>query len=232
VPDNPTWFQRMRTSTSSPRTIMVVGLGRFGSALAQTLVDLGHDVLGVDRSPALVNRYAGALTHVTQADSTDVEALRQLGIEDMPHVVVAIGHDMEASILTVANMVDLDVPDIWAKATTRSHADILTRVGAHHVVSPETDMGRRVAHLVTGGAMDYVALDEDFALVETDAPPSVVGKSLKEARLRENYGVTVVCIKPARGSFTYATPDTTVDEGDVLLVAGETRKAEAFAELE
>jgi len=150
----------------------------------------------------------------------------------MPHVVVAIGHDMEASILTVANMVDLDVPDIWAKATTRSHADILTRVGAHHVVSPETDMGRRVAHLVTGGAMDYVALDEDFALVETDAPPSVVGKSLKEARLRENYGVTVVCIKPAMGSFTYATPDTTVDEGDVLLVAGETRKAEAFAELE
>lgn len=210
---------------------LVIGLGRFGGGLAETLVDLGHDVLGVDANPKLVQGFANRLTHVIEADSTDIEAMRQVGAADFTTAVVAIGTDMEASILTTAVLVDLAVPRIVAKAITEPHGKILERVGAHRVVFPERDMGVRVGHSLAGAMIDYFQLDPGFALVETQAPPELVGRTLAQAEVRRRYGITVVCIKPRGGSFTYATPDTVVQEGDVLVVAGETRRAEAFGEL-
>lgn len=210
---------------------IVIGLGRFGGGLAETLVELGHDVLGVDADPKLVQAFANRLTHVVEADSTDIEALRQLGAGDFGTAVVAIGTDVEASILTTAVLVDLNVARIVAKAVTQPHGKILERVGAHRVVFPERDMGVRVGHSLAGAMIDYFQLDAGFALVETEAPPELVGKTLAQAEVRRRYGITVVCIKPRGGSFTYATPDTVVQEGDVLVVAGETRRAEAFGEL-
>jgi trk system potassium uptake protein TrkA len=210
---------------------LVVGLGRFGGGLATTLVELGHDVLGVDADPKLVQSFAGTLTHVVEADSTDMEAMRQIGAGDFGTAVVAIGTDVEASILTTSVLVDLRVPKIVAKAVTEAHGTILERVGAHRVIFPERDMGVRVGHSLAGAMIDYFQLDPGFALVETAAPRVVVGKTLAEAEVRKRYGITVVCIKPEGGSFTYATPDTVVQEGDILVVAGETRRAEAFGEL-
>ncbi len=209
--------------------VIVIGLGRFGSALADTLVELGHQVLGVDAEPNIVQDALGRLAHAVQMDSTNPKALEQLGAKDFQVAVVAIGTDMEASILTTAALSDLGIPRIWAKAITESHGRILERVGAHHVVFPEHDMGQRVAHLVTGRMMDYIELDEGFALVETSPPAHVVGKTLGEAGIRAKYGVTVVCIKPVGQSFTYATPDTVMEAEDILLVAGEKRHAENFA---
>jgi trk system potassium uptake protein TrkA len=211
--------------------VLVVGLGRFGSALAETLMVLGHQVLGVDADPAIVQDLAGSLTHVVQADSTDVEAMRQLGAGEFGRAVVGIGTDVEASILTASVLVDLEVPDIWAKAITVPHGRILERVGAHHVVYPEHDMGRRVAHLVTGRMIEFVQLDEGFALVELKPPKQIVGSALGEAQVRKRYGITVVCIKPEGGSFTYATQDTVPGPEDILVVAGQTARVEAFAEL-
>lgn len=211
--------------------VLVIGLGRFGTALAATLVGLGHEVLGVDASAELVQDASDHLTHVAQADGTNPKALAQLGAGDFSVGVVAIGSDMEASILCTAALVDLGVPVIWAKAVSEAHGRILERVGAHHVVFPEHDMGERVAHLVTGRMMDYIELDPGFALVETAAPEGVWGKTLGEAGIRQRHGVTVVCIKPAGRGFTYATQDTVMCEGDVLLVAGGTRECEAFANL-
>jgi trk system potassium uptake protein TrkA len=223
----------MSKSARSPQggEILVIGLGRFGSSLATTLVELGHEVLGVDDDPVVVQEHAGLITHVVQADSTSVAALRQLGAGDFTSAVVAVGSDLEASVLSTAALVDLEVANIWAKAVSAAHGKILERVGAHHVVLPEHDMGERVAHLVTGRMMDYIALDKGFALVETRAPRELVGRSLGDAGVRARYGVTVVCIKPAGHGFTYATPDTVVCEGDVLLVAGATKQAEGFADL-
>jgi trk system potassium uptake protein len=209
---------------------LVIGLGRFGGGLAETLVDLGHDVLGVDRNVKIVQSFANRLTHVVEADSTDVEAMRQVGAAEFSTAVVAIGNDMEASILTTAVLVDLQVPRIVAKAITEPHGKILERVGAHRVVFPERDMGERVGHSLAGAMIDYFQLDPGFALVETEAPRELVGKSLAEAEVRKRYGITVVCIKPRGGAFTYATPETVVTEGDILVVAGETRRAEAFGE--
>ena len=210
---------------------LVCGLGRFGGAFATELMKLGHEVLGVDSDPKSVQDHAGILTHVVQADTTDPTALQELGAGDFRTAIVAIGTDIEASILTTSALTDLNIPRIVAKAITQAHGKILQRVGAHRVVFPERDMGVRVAHTVTGRTIDYIQLDPGFALVETTAPSEIVGKTLAQAEVRRRYGITVVCIKPEDGTFTYATPDTVVKEGDILVVAGETRRAEGFSEL-
>jgi trk system potassium uptake protein len=212
--------------------ILVAGLGRFGRALASTLAELGEEVLALDQDPKTVQELSGRITRAVQADSTDVEALRQLGVQDLSRAVVAIGTDVEASILTTAALVDLGVESIWAKAVTGAHARILRRVGAHHVVLPEHDAGVRVAHVVAGRMMDYLELDPGFVLAETTPPEIIVGRPLSESRVRARFGVTVVCIKPAGRSFTYATPETVVSALDVLVIAGEVDAVEAFAKLE
>ena len=210
---------------------MVIGLGRFGAGLAETLVGMGHEVLGVDADPELVQSFAGRLTHVVEADSTSPEAMQQLAAGEFGTVVVAIGTDIEASILTTAVLVDMGVQRIVGKAVTEAHGKILERVGAHRVVFPERDMGIRVGHSLAGSMLDYFQLDPGFALVETVAPRVLVGKTLAEAEVRKRHGITVVCIKPEDGTFTYATPDTVVSAGDVLVVAGETWRAESFGGL-
>ena len=210
----------------------MLGLGRFGGAVGAELVRLGFEVLGIDSDGGRIRHYADLLTHVVQADATSEEVLRQLGAADFRHAVVGIGIDIEASVLTTAALVDLGVPNIWAKAVTKSHGRILKRVGASHVVYPEHDMGHRVAHLVGGGIIDWFQLDEDFAMVETTVPSRLVGRSLGAMGLPALYGVTVVCVKQPGQGFVCVTPDTVLDEGAVLVVAGAVRKAEAFARLD
>jgi trk system potassium uptake protein TrkA len=211
---------------------LVIGLGRFGRALAATLGDLGKEVMGVDASAQIVQDCAPTMTHVVRADSTDAEALRQLGAADFGTAVVAIGSDIQASILTTYALVDLGIPRIWAKAITAEHGAILERVGAHRVVFPERDMGVRVAHTMMGRTVDYIELDEDFVLVETTVPREIIGKTLKDAALRKRHDVTVVCVKTPGGRFEYATPETVVGEGDLIVVAAAIDKAQAFAALE
>jgi trk system potassium uptake protein TrkA len=221
--------QKSKADSATGAPVLVVGLGRFGGAVANELVHLGFEVLGVDGDGGRVQELSDTLTHVVQADTTNTDALRQLGAADFEHAVVGIGTDIEASILTTAGLADLGVRNIWAKAVTAAHGRILERIGAHHVVFPEHDMGQRVAHLVGGGIIDWFQLDPHFAMVETVAPSEMVGRSLAEVGVRARYGVTVVCIKPAGEGFTYATADTVLAEGDVLVVAGPTEAAEAFA---
>jgi trk system potassium uptake protein len=211
---------------------LVIGLGRFGRALADTLISLGHEVLGVDASAEIVQDCSDDLTHVVRADGTDAEALRQLGATDFSSAFVAIGTDIQASILATYALVDLGIPRIWAKAITAQHGAILQRVGAHRVVFPERDMGVRIAHTMVGRTIDYIELDEHFVLIETTPPADLVGNTLEKTGVRKRYGVTVVAVKPPGGSFTYATPETVVHDGDLLVIGGERRKAEAFAALD
>lgn len=214
------------------RSVLLIGLGRFGGAVAKTLVKLEYEVLAVDSDPDLVQAYSEELTHVVEADTTNTSALKQLGAADFRKAVVAIGTDIEASILTTSSLVDLGIDEIWAKAVTDSHGRILERVGAHHVIFPEADMGERVAHVVTGKMIDYIELDDTFALIETCAPAAIVGRTLGESEVRRRYGITVVCIKTEGQPFTYATADTPIARDDILVVAGATEKAEFFASLD
>jgi trk system potassium uptake protein TrkA len=210
--------------------VVVIGLGRFGNAVALELVREGVDVLAIDARPEIVQRLAGKLTHVVAADSTDLDALRELGVNEFKRAVVAIGSDMQASILTTSLLVELAIPDIWAKAMTEQHGRILERVGAHHVVFPEHEMGERIAHTVQGKMLDYIEMDSDFAMIKTVAPKSLVGTPLRESGLRAKYGISVVAIKHPHGDFTYATQDTVLESGDVVFVFGRTEQIERFAE--
>ena len=222
---------RQREEQIQASSVLVIGLGRFGAALAETLVELGTEVLAVDTDPDRVQEYADRLTHVRQADSTSAAVLRQLGAAEFPVAVVAIGNDIESSILTTAALVDVGVPSIWAKAIREDHGRILERVGATNVVYPERQMGIRTAHAVSGRVIDYFELDPGFVLAEVRAPRRLIGKTLAEADIRNRHGVTIVCIKPSGAGFTYATPDTRLAGGDILVVAGDVPQTEAFAAL-
>ncbi|MET9354105.1 TrkA family potassium uptake protein [Streptomyces sp. NPDC006617] len=191
----------------------------------------GWDVLGIDTDARLVQRHSDSLTHSAVADCTDPEVLHQLGVHDFTSAVVGIGTDMEASILVSSNLLDAGVPNIWAKAVSRQHGQILERLGIHHVVLPEHDMGERVAHLVTGRMLDFIEFDDDYALVKTIAPQVATGLPLGQSQVRTTYGVTVVGIKRPGEDFTYATADTVVQAGDVIVVTGKTRAVETFADL-
>lgn len=218
--------------------VVVIGLGRFGGALARQLVDQDTEVLAIDSNEKAVAALASHVPNVAIADTTDIEALRQLGVPDFTHAVCAIGSDMQASILTTGLLSDLQIPDIWAKAVSLQHRDILLRVGAHHVVLPEHDMGERIAHLLAGRLLDYVELDEGFAMIKTKPPRDLVGMTLLEARDRSilSSGVTVVAVKRetdgAGAQFHPAHGDTVLMYGDTILVVGSTPDLERFSNLE
>jgi trk system potassium uptake protein len=218
--------------TNEAASVVVIGLGRFGTAVAQSLVAMGKEVLAVDENPELVERWADELTHVVQADSTDEQALAQLGVGDFDRAVVAIGADIEASVLTVLALAEAGVADIWAKAITRKHGQILERVGAHHVVYPEFSMGERVAHMLSGAMIDYIEFDDEFSIARTRAPQMTWDKTLAQSAPRGQYGVTIVGVKRGGEGFTYARPETMVRRHDQLIVSGPTAKVEIFCSLQ
>ena len=207
---------------------LVIGLGRFGSAIAATLDRLGQDVLAVERSPDLVAQWAGRIALV-EADATNPEALEQLGARDFPVAVVGVGSYLEASVLITGNLVDIGIPQIWAKAVSNEHARILQRIGAHHVVLPEADAGSRVAHLVSGKLLDYIEVEDGFTVVKMRPPKETQGFTLAQSKIRERYGVTVVGVKSPGLDFQYAKPDTRISQNDIIIVSGHADLLERFA---
>jgi trk system potassium uptake protein TrkA len=220
-----------RSKNQTSNNVVVVGLGRFGGAVAESLTRLGHEVLAIEEDLNLVQSWSDRLTHVVQADASNIDALRRLGVADCQHAVVGIGSDVEASVLTVLALSEMGVPDIWAKAISSNHGKILEKTGAHHVVYPEVAMGERVAHLVTGKMIDFIEFDDDFAIVKTRPPREALGKTLGQSQLRTRHGITVVGVKRPLEDFTFAKSNTLVVEGDLLIISGPTQKVELFTAL-
>ncbi len=208
--------------------VLVIGLGRFGGALAATLEDLGREVLAVEKDEHLVSTWSGRLP-IIEADATNPDALEQLGAQDFSVVVVGVGTSLEASVLITANLVDMEVPQIWAKATSAEHGRILRRIGAHHVVYPEHDAGQRVAHMVTGRMLDYIEMEDGFTIVKMRPPRETQGFTIGESRIRAKYGVTVLGVKSPGEAFEYATEETRIHPGDTIIVSGDSSLLEAFA---
>ena len=185
----------------------------------------------MDADAAAVQALSSELPHVVQADSTDLSALQQLSVNEFSHAVVSIGANLEASVLTVLNLAQIGMKDIWAKANTPQHGRIAERVGAHHVIYPEADMGERVAHLVTGKMMDFIEFDDGFAIAKTRAPMETHSKTLALSGVRTKHGITVVGIKRRHQDFIHATAETEIKPGDHLIIAGKTALIEKFAAL-
>ncbi len=217
-----------RGTRKEPESILVIGLGRFGSAVALALVEMGKDVMAIDENAELVQRYSAELTHVVQADTTDEEALRQLGVSSFDRAVVAIGADVEASVRTVLALSEAGIEEIWAKAITAKHGKILERVGADHVVYPERAMGQKIAHQIVGSLEDYLSF-EGYALARIKAPTLLWGVPLGKSDLRARHRVTVVAIKEPEGRYTYADLETIPHQGDELIVSGTVKAIEKFS---
>ncbi|WP_313169400.1 potassium channel family protein [Massilia oculi] len=214
---------------SAGDSVVVIGLGRFGGAVAQSLMRLGHDVMGIDTREDLVQIWGDRLTHAVQADSTNENVMLQLGVADFSHAIVGIGSDLAASLMTLMVLTELGIKDIWVKAMTPEHGQIAQRIGAHHVIYPEADMGARVAHLITGRMMDFIEFEDGFAIAKIHAPPETHNRTLAEAHVRSRFGVTVVGVKRANEDFQHALADTTIRPADLLIVSGPTKKIEMFA---
>jgi len=211
--------------------VIVIGLGRFGSSLARELMRTGHEVLGVDTDEKLVQQMAQELTHTVKADCTDEAVLTELGIQEFDAAVVAIGADIEASILTTSLLLQLGVPNVWAKANSKSHGRILEQLGAHHVVFPEYEMGKRVAHMVSGESLDYVPIDNNFVMIKAKVPESFNNKNLADLKIRTNYHVTVVAVTKGDGQYSPAFPETVLESGDQIVVAGQVEPLNKFCQV-
>jgi trk system potassium uptake protein TrkA len=211
------------------RQFAVIGLGRFGTSIATTLAKMGYDVLAVDTSEDRVEDIMDKVTHAVQADALDEEALTALGIRNFDVVIVAIGKDMQASILCTVMMKELGVPNVVAKARTDLHGRVLARVGADKVVFPERDMGVRVARgLVSKNILDQIDLSPDFSILELAAAPQFIGKTLVETGMRVKYGATVLAIRRGKEVIIAPGAKTVIQEGDVLVTIGRTDRLQRF----
>lgn len=211
--------------------MLVIGLGRFGAGTAGQLDRLNREVLAIDSDANLVQKWSERITHTVQSDARNIDALKQIGAQDFSVAVVAVGSSIEASVLITANLVDLKIPQIWAKAISQSHGKILERIGANHVIYPEREAGERVAHLVSGRMLDFIEFDDDFALVKMFPPKPIRGVTLMESHVRGKYRITVVGVKSPGRPFTYATADTVVSDHDLIIVSGTSSDIERFAAL-
>lgn len=211
--------------------MLVIGLGRFGAATAGELDRLDHEVLAIERNVGLVQKWADRITHVVEADATSMEALESLGAAQFGAAVLAVGDSIESSVLIAANLVDLGIPHIWAKAMSQSHGKILERIGVHHVIYPEREAGERVAHLITGSILDFIEFDENFVIAKLRAPRAVLGVRLGESQVRSKYHITVTGVKKPGRAFDYATADTVLEPQDIIIISGTPGQVQEFAEL-
>ena len=206
---------------SPKQQFAVIGMGRFGSSVALTLSKLGYEVLAIDADGARVQAVANRVTHAVAADTTDEEALRALGIRNFDVVVVAIGQDIQASILTTLILKELGVPRIIAKAQNELHGKVLSKIGADKVIFPERDMGQRVAHsLISPNLVDFIELTDDYSIAELEATPAMIGRNLKQLDIRARFRCSVMAIKTGDRMNIAPNAEDAIREGDVLVIVG------------
>ena len=211
------------------KSFIVLGLGRFGTNVATSLFDLGYEVLAVDNKPQIIQEIVSNVTHAVVADATDEAALRSLGVRNFDMAIVAIGDDIEASILTTVILKDLGVQKVLVKANNDPHAKILKKIGADEIVFPEKEMGERIAHNITqSNILDYINLSPEYSIIETTVPKKWNEKTLKEIKVRAKYGINIMAVK--HGALINIAPNAEdkLYSGDVLVVIGSNLDLDVF----
>ncbi|MBD0383551.1 potassium channel family protein [Paenibacillus sedimenti] len=200
----------------------IIGMGRFGSSVAKTLSQFDFEVLAIDQSEETVQEISSIVTHAVQADSTDEEALRALGIRNFDVVVVAIGEDIQASILTTLILKEMGVATIVVKAVNDLHGKVLKKIGADKVIFPERDMGQRVAHhLISSNILDHIELSADYSIVEVKASRHMIGKSLRQLDIRAKHGCNVIAIKQDEKLIIPPSAEEPLSSDDILVIVGK-----------
>ncbi|MFC5469554.1 potassium channel family protein [Cohnella suwonensis] len=210
---------------------VIIGLGRFGSSLGRELINLGYEVLGVDRDEEKVQEMSNVLTHAIVADATEEEVLRSVGARNFDCGVVAIGDDIQASILATILLKDLGVKKVVAKAVSDLHGRVLERVGVDRIIYPERDMGVRVAHqLVSPNLLDYIELSKQYTIAELQVPSCLSGKSLDDVNPRGRFGCSIVAINKPKGIIIAPVAKDVLSTDDVMVVIGTNDQIEQFQE--
>lgn len=205
------------------RQFAIIGLGRLGVTMVRTLNSLGHEVLGIDNDERLIQNLADELpnVHLVAADATDDTVLRDLNIAQFDAVAVVIGENIEASILATANVKELGVPYVVARALSKLHGRVLERIGADRVIKPEVEIGEQMARSMASPAiMDYVDLGDDEAVVESEVPEEWVDHTLADLQLARKAGLTVLALKAKGQSGSIPKGDTVLRKGDVMVIGG------------
>jgi len=214
------------------RQFAVIGMGRFGSSVAKTLSDFGYEVLAIDSSEQRTQEISSIVTHVVQADSTDEEALRALGLRNFDVVIVAIGQDIQSSILTTIILKEIGVAKVVVKAQNELHGKVLKKIGADKVIFPERDMGQRVAHhLISSNIIEYIELSEDYSIIEVQAAKGLSGKSLRELDIRAKYGCNVMAIKQGNQMNIAPNAEDLIKDTDVLVIVGKNEDLKYFEKI-
>ncbi|WP_428911014.1 potassium channel family protein [Niallia sp. Krafla_26] len=216
----------------STQQYAVIGLGRFGTTVAEKLYEAGQEVLGIDIEEGKVDDALPYVTHAIVADSTDEKALTSVGIRNFETVIVSIGDDMQSSILTVLILKELGVKKVIAKALSKRHGKVLKKVGADTIIYPERDMGERLANLLLSpNTLNYIELSKEFNIEEIMIPSSMVGKSLRQIDLRAIYNISVIAVVRNKEIIITPSPDEVFLEGDILVMIGRAADLTKFSQL-
>ncbi|WP_338451895.1 TrkA family potassium uptake protein [Niallia oryzisoli] len=199
----------------------VIGLGRFGGSICRTFAEQGMEVMAIDNNEDRVNEYSAIASHAVVGDSTDEKVLKSLGIRNFDHVIVAIGDNIQASILTTIILKELGVKNITVKAQNDYHEKVLLKIGADHVVHPERDMGRRIANnMISNSVLDYLELSDEHSIVEIVASEKIDGHSILNLDIRAQYGINIVAIKRTNEIIVSPQANEIIHEKDILIVIG------------
>ena len=207
----------------------VIGLGRFGASIVRELIELEMDVLAVDIDENRVNEYADIATKSAIGDTTDERVLKNLGLGNFDNVIVAIGDNIQSSILTTLLLKDLGVKHVSVKAQNNYHARVLDKIGADMVIHPERDMGKRIAHkLASTSVLDYLELSDEHSIVEIRAQENLADQSLLDLDIRAEYGVSVIAIKRDEDIIVSPDPTVNIQRDDILIVIGDDQDLTRF----
>ena len=214
------------------KSYIVIGLGRFGQTLARQLCMLGAEVLAMDVHQDLVQQVEDEVTHAVVGDAQDKDVLRALGVRDFDCAIVAIGSNLAASVLTVMNLQELEVPYIICKAHDETHSRVLQKLGVNKVVIPEQENAVRLARsLNSHNVLDYIELSEDYGILELPAPKSWIGKTLKELNVRAKLGVNIIAVENGKKTNVSPSADYQIQQGDIMVVLGDNYSLEAVQKL-
>ncbi|MCR8849198.1 TrkA family potassium uptake protein [Rossellomorea sp. SC111] len=203
------------------KEFVVIGLGRFGGSIVRSLADQGMEVMAIDQDEDKVNEFSSIASHAVVADSTDESVLKSLGIRNFDHVIVAIGDDIQSSVLTTLMLKEIGVKKITVKAQNDYHEKVLRKIGANQVVHPERDMGRRIAHnIISNNVLDYLELSDEHSIVEIVASEHLSGNSLIDLDIRAQFGINIVAIKREKDIIVSPQADEQIRVGDILIVIG------------